>query len=138
MGALIDSSVLIHLERGSSDIEQLVANRENEEMFLSVVAASELLHGVHRAVDDDVGARRAAWVEALLVWIPVLPIDLATARLHSQLWSDLQKKGEMIGPHDAWIAATAIRHGLSVLTLNRREFDRVSGLRLEVWPERDG
>jgi predicted nucleic acid-binding protein len=39
----------------------------------------------------------------------------------------------MIGPHDLWLAASCIAHGLSVATVNVREFDRVRGLTVERW-----
>jgi len=41
--------------------------------------------------------------------------------------------GERIGPHDLWLAATCIAHGLTLITANVREFARVPGLRLEDW-----
>jgi predicted nucleic acid-binding protein len=45
MGVLIDSSVLIEYERGRIDLQAELAGREEEEFFLSVITASELLHG---------------------------------------------------------------------------------------------
>ncbi len=62
MGFLIDASILIAHERGRLDLDTLVrediAGRESESMYLSVVTASELLHGVHRADDSARRARR--------------------------------------------------------------------------------
>jgi len=133
MGILIDSSGLIEAERGRLDLHRRVASRGDEECFLSVVTASELLHGVHRADDARVRARRAAFVEGVLAALPVLPIDLPTARSHAQLWAGLQALGQPIGPHDLWIAAAAIAHGHTLVTGNLREFNRVPGLRVECW-----
>ncbi|MEX1184414.1 MAG: hypothetical protein WEF86_14475 [Gemmatimonadota bacterium] len=48
------------------------------------MTASELLHGVHRAVDPAARARRGAWVEAMLERFPLLPIDLAAARVRGE------------------------------------------------------
>ena len=133
MGILIDSSVLIYFERSGVDVSTYVKDREDEDAFLSVVAASELLHGVHRAVDRKIKARRLAFVEGILAAIPVLPIDLETARSHSQLWADLTQQGKMIGVHDSWLAATCLAHGLRLATCNLREFKRVPGLDVEKW-----
>ena len=66
MAVLIDTSILIAYERGQLDVAARVAGREAEEAFLSVISASELLHGVHRATDPAVRARRLAFVEATL------------------------------------------------------------------------
>lgn len=133
MGVLIDSSVLIEHERGRLNLELHLVGRENEEFFLSVVTASELLHGVHRAVDQDVRARRAAFVEAVLERFPLLPVDLSTARAHARLWAGLMAEGRLIGPHDLWLAAVCLAHGLTMVTGNVREFARVPGLKVEPW-----
>ena len=134
MGVLIDASILIEFERSQVAIEQKLAGREDEEFFLSVVTASELLHGVHRARASDVRARRSAFVEAVLSRFPLLSIDLPTARTHAQIWAELASTGKMIGPHDLWIAAACIAHGLTLVTANVREFQRVPGLAIESWP----
>ncbi len=49
MGIIIDTSVLIEAEKGRFDTDSLVKGREEELFGLSVISASELLHGVHRA-----------------------------------------------------------------------------------------
>lgn len=133
MAILIDTSILIAYERGQLDVPARVAGRETEEAFLSVIAASELLHGAYRATDPAVSARRRAFVEAVLARFPVLEIDLEIARAHAALWSGLAQKGEMIGVHDSWLAATCIARALTLVTANTREFNRVPGLRLENW-----
>jgi predicted nucleic acid-binding protein len=133
MGILIDSSILIHFERSETDVSAYVKGREDEDAFVSVVSASELLHGAHRAADRKTKAKRLAFVEGVLAALPVLPIDLATARSHSQLWADLTQQGKMIGVHDSWLAATCLAHGLRMATHNLREFERVPGLDVEKW-----
>ncbi|HET9210654.1 MAG TPA: type II toxin-antitoxin system VapC family toxin [Thermoanaerobaculia bacterium] len=133
MGVLIDSSVLIRHERGRLDLESRLVDRREEEVFLSVITASELLHGIHRAGDPAIRARRSAFVEAVLARFPLLGIDLATARIHAQIGADLMSSGTLIGPNDLWLAATCIAHGLSIATGNVREFNRVPGLSVESW-----
>jgi len=133
VAVLIDASILIEHERGRLDLAQHLAPRQQEEFFLSVVTASELLHGVYRAIQPDVRAKRSAFVEAILERFPLLSVDLATARAHAQLWAELAATGKMIGPHDLWLAATCLAHGLTMVTVNRREFARVPGLAVEVW-----
>jgi tRNA(fMet)-specific endonuclease VapC len=135
MAVLIDASILIEAERGRLDIEPHVAGQGDEEAFLSVVTASELLHGVHRATLPDVRAKRSAFVEGVLERFSLLSVDLACARAHAQLWAELRQAGALIGPHDLWLAATCVAHGLTMVTGNVREFARVPGLKLEVWAD---
>jgi tRNA(fMet)-specific endonuclease VapC len=133
MGVLIDASVLIEHERGRLELGTRLEARGAEEFFLSVITASELLHGVHRATDPGVRARRSAWVEAIVDRFPLLTVDLASARVHAQLWADLARQGRGIGANDLWLAAQAVAHGLAMVTYNVREFERVPGLVVQTW-----
>ena len=133
MGVLIDSSVLIDFERDRIDPAPYIQGREDEEFFISVITATELLHGVWRATNRAIRSRRSAFVEAILERFPVLAIDLPTSRIHAQIWSDLEVRGIMIGLHDCWLAATCIANGHGLITSNLRDFKRVPGLRVESW-----
>lgn len=133
MAVLLDASILIEHERGRLDLEPHIEVRAREELFLSVITASELLHGVHRARDAATRSRRASWIEAVIDRFPLLPVDLAGARAHARLSADLAAEGRLIGPNDLWLAATALSRGLALVTANRREFERVPGLVVEEW-----
>ena len=135
MAVLIDASILIEAERGRLDLEPHVERHRDEESFVSVITASELLHGVHRATSANIRAKRSAFVEGVLERFPLLSVDLACARAHAQVWAELRKAGAMIGPHDLWLAATCLAHGLTMVTANLREFERVPGLVVELWSE---
>ncbi len=135
MGLLIDASILIEHERSGLNVLSRVRAAEDDTFFISVVTASELLHGVHRAVDEGIRARRSAFVEAILESFPLLPIDLPTARAHARLWARLAAAGRPIGPHDQWLAAACLAHGLTFATANLREFERVEGLSIENWAD---
>jgi predicted nucleic acid-binding protein len=133
VGILIDSSVLIAHERAQIDLESRIRNAREETAYISVITTSELLHGIWRAVDAGIRTRRTAFVEALLRELPVIGIDVGVARIHAQIWAEQQAQGRIIGPHDLWLAATCIAHGLGIATLNVREFARIPGLRIEQW-----
>jgi tRNA(fMet)-specific endonuclease VapC len=126
-GVLIDTSVLVDAERNSRVLEQLP---EDSRHAISVITVSELLHGVHRAAPDHVRIRRQVVVEALLEAIQQLPITSRIARLQAQIWAELQAKGEIVGAHNLWIAATALAHGLTLATANASEFKRVPALEI--------
>ncbi len=137
MAVLIDASILIEAERGTLHLQPHVARHQDEECFISVITASELLHGAHRALQPEARARRSAFVEGILERFPVLPVNLSAARVHAQVWAELRQAVSIIGPHDLWLAATCIAHGLTMVTANVREFERVPGLAVEVWSDAD-
>lgn len=123
---LIDTSVLIEVERGALPIEPLATG----DKAISVISVSELLHGVRRDPHDARRIRRQAVIEQILDAVEQIAIDSSVARLHADVWAKLESAGEMIDAHDLWIAATALAHGLELATLNRRHFERVPGLAL--------
>lgn len=96
-----------------------------------MITVSELLQGIHRAT-GPVRARRQAWVEALLAGAEAVPITGSVARVHAAVWASLAEQGSLIGQHDLWIGATALTHGLGVVTRNEHDFARVPGLRVVV------
>ncbi len=65
MGVLIDTNILIACEKGKMNLSDRILKREDENFFISVITASELLHGVHRAFDPGIRARRNAFVEGI-------------------------------------------------------------------------
>jgi tRNA(fMet)-specific endonuclease VapC len=125
MAVLIDTSVLVDAERRREVLDQAIGDQDRA---ISVITASELLHGVHRAQAAAVRARRAAFVEHVISAIEPLPITTPIARAHAELWAELENDGNLIGGHDLWIAATALSHGMVVATANTRDFGRVPGL----------
>ena len=133
MGILIDTSIFIESERGRLDLMRHIAETDDDDIFISVVTVSELLHGVHRAKNPAIRNRRLATTEGVVEEFTVLDIDLPTARTHSLLWADLESVGQIIGPHDLWLAATCLVRKLKIITANVREFSRVAGLHVETW-----
>ena len=125
MAVLIDTSVLVDAERRGHSLDAAAGGQDRA---ISVITASELLHGVHRARTEVVRARRAAFVEHLLSALEPIPVTVAVARAHAEIWAGLEGRGELIGAHDLWIAATALSHGMAIATANVREFERVPGL----------
>jgi len=131
MATLIDSSVLIAAERGQLDLDRISAGYADEDLALSAVTASELLHGLYRAKTAAQRHRRQAFVEGLLGQLPVIPFDLTVARVHASLWASLSERGATIGERDLMIGATAIAKNYSILTRDERSFPRIPGLKVQ-------
>jgi tRNA(fMet)-specific endonuclease VapC len=119
-------------ERGELDLATAFGDHPEESFALSAVAASEILHGVHRLR----AGRRAvteSFIESILETLPVLPFDLSCARAHARLWAETASKGSNISMRDLMIAATALVHDYEIVTRDRRSFPRIPGLRVVHW-----
>jgi len=132
MGIIIDSSVLIAIERGKLDQAEFLRRYAGEAVYLSIITASELLHGVHRATTDDIRQRRSQFVESLLGSFTLLPVDLAVARKHAELSATLGAAGNPVGAHDLLIAATALAYGNKIISRDARSFPNIPALSFEI------
>ena len=71
-------------------------------------------------------------MEKVIELFPVYVFEISGARIYSELWSDLSRKGIQIGAHDLIIGSTALSLGFSVATYNMRHFERIEGLEIEI------
>ena len=129
---MIDASVLVAVERGTLALDAFMARYVAEEVAISAVTASELLHGIYRAKTPSQRHRRQAFIEALLAQIPVVAFDLTVARVHASLWADLANRGIAVGERDLMIGATAIAGNYAVATRDRRSFSKIPGLNVQL------
>ena len=108
--AIADTSVFIAREAGRplGDLP--------DEIAVSVVTAAELELGVLRAKDTQTRARRLATVSRVRATYPLLEVDDATASAFARIADEELRAGRRLRRHDTWIAATAARHGVAVLT----------------------
>jgi tRNA(fMet)-specific endonuclease VapC len=133
VGTLIDTSVIIAIERGRLDPSLLQDGDENEPIAISAITASELLHGVHRLTGAVARTRAERFAEQLLDAIPVIPFDLDVARVHARLDAELSATGTSVGNADLMIAATAVWLDYRVATRDLRSFPKIEGLDVVKW-----
>ena len=100
------------------------------DIVLCSIVVYELRHGAESSSDP---AREHAKLDVFLAPFSSLPFGDACAGKCAEIRRALERKGETIGPHDLLIAAVALRHDLTLVTHNTREFGRLSTLRLEDW-----
>jgi toxin FitB len=121
---LIDTDVLSALSkrRRNPNVEAWLARQRANTLFLSVVTIGEIERGIalQRRQNPGFAAALAAWLDQVLAAYGdrVLPFDLAAARRWGGLSAILGHDGA-----DLQIAATALEHGLTVVTRNRPDFE---------------
>lgn len=127
---MLDTNVLSELIRNPQDtLRQKVAGASPDTLCTSIVVACELRFGALRKGSDTLTRR----VEQLLEALPVLPFDEPADRHYADIRASLERPGTPIGSHDLLIGAHARSLGLTVVTRNLREFERIPGLKVEDW-----
>jgi tRNA(fMet)-specific endonuclease VapC len=128
---LLDTNVCIRVLNGSSTgvIERLEGLDPSEVAMCAVVRA-ELVFGARKSTHV---AENLRLVDELFEPFVCLPFDDRAADAYGSVRADLERVGRPIGPNDLLIAATALAHGLFLVTHNISEFRRVPGLNLDDW-----
>ncbi|KAF1031231.1 MAG: tRNA(fMet)-specific endonuclease VapC [Pseudomonas sp.] len=100
------------------------------QLCISTVTLMELIYGAEKSSNPQ---KNLADLEGFSARLEVLKFDEDAAAHTGQLRAELARAGTPIGPYDQMIAGHARSQGLILVTNNRREFDRVPGLRVEDW-----
>jgi predicted nucleic acid-binding protein len=107
---IADTSVFVAQESGR-ELGELPA-----ELAVSVITAAELELGVLRAGDLDTRARRLATLSRVRSAYELIPVDAGVASCFARIAAHELNAGRKLRRHDAWIAATALRYGVAVVT----------------------
>ena len=105
-------------------------NQHAGHMAISSITLAELLHGAEKSQD---AARSLAVVEDFCSRLEVLPYGLKAAQHYGSIRAALERKGLPIGVNDLHNAAHARTEGLTLVSNNLREFERVDALLLANW-----
>src|SRR3978361_578087 len=106
-----------------------LAEIPRSEQFTSAVTIGELFRG---AFQSQATARHLENIESrVLPAVTVLPYDVPVARIYGEIQVRLAREGRKVEDADLQIAATALHHGLEMVTGNLRHFERIPGLRLQ-------
>lgn len=100
------------------------------ELRLCSVVVAELCYGAYKSPNP---AANLALVQTFAAPLISLPFDDRAAEVYGRIRANLEQRGQAIGPNDTMIAAIALANGLTVVSHNRAEFSRVSGLLIEDW-----
>ena len=128
---LLDTNAVIALiGRKSDKLVSRVLEKPQGGIGLSSIVAYELYFGAHKSAKVQ---HNLETLRLLLVDFPILHFDQSDAFIAGEVRASLAAEGTPIGPYDVLIAGQTKARGLTLVTNNVGEFDRVEGLRLEDW-----
>jgi tRNA(fMet)-specific endonuclease VapC len=125
---LVDTDWVVHYLNGRQDIVRRLDVLKHQGLGRSTVVRGELYEGVYYSRDPE-GDERG--LQEFLQGVTLVSLDEETARIFGRQRGKLRADGLLIGDSDIWIAAIALQYNLTLLTNNRRHFERIDGLRIE-------
>lgn len=130
MSYLLDTNTCVYAIKRWPTVISRLQQVSPDDVAISAVTLAELWFGARKSSNPT---RTRANVDAFLLPFAVLPFDPEAAEAYAAIRLELERAGQPIGERDLLIAATAVSHGLTVVTHNVAEFARVPGVALEDW-----
>jgi len=136
---LVDACVLSEVQRrqGNARVRRHVESLAGEDIFLSVLTLGELRKGIDKLKATTKKRTLAHWFDQLILSARerILPIDHETAVIWGEVSASCEKKGESIPAVDGLIAATALRHGLHLMTRNVAHLEQTGVMLVNPWDD---
>lgn len=128
---MLDTNMVIYIIK-KKPISVLTRFQEYDplQFCISSITLAEMQYGISKSSRPEKNQMALA---AFLSNIAVLPFDDKAALEYGDIRAGLERKGTPIGPNDLLIAAHARALGLTIVTNNTKEFERVPGLTMENW-----
>lgn len=127
---LLDTNIVIYVIKQRPTAALATFNRHQGRMAVSSITVAELIHGAEKSRHP---ARNLSVVEDFCSRLAALPYTVEAAYHYGSIRAALEQSGQPIGVNDLHIAAHARSQGLTLVSNNLREFERVPGLLLENW-----
>ena len=127
---LLDTNICIYVIKRRPESLLVRFNENASHLAISAVTLAELLHGAEKSSQPQ---RTLSVVEDFCSRLDVLDYGAKAAQHYGQIRSALERRGTPIGVNDLHIAAHARSEGLTLVSNNLREFERVEGLLNENW-----
>jgi len=131
MGYLFDTDAISEVlkPRPSPRYVEWLATVPRAVQYCSAVSIGELFRGAFRSPGRERHLRNVD--TRVLPAVTVLPYDTGSAREYGRIAAVLERQGRRLADADLQIAATALQHGLRLVTGNVRHFERIPGLEIE-------
>lgn len=126
MHYLLDSDIVVDwLEDRAYAVQIISSLAEEGSLSISLISYGELYEGIYYSRNPEASERVFL---AFLSSVNIIPIDTTVMEQFARIRGQLRATGRIIGDFDLLIAATAMQHGLTLVTRNLRHFDRIPGL----------
>ncbi len=133
MDYLLDTNICIHFFRGKFGVTEKFEVAKAENCAISEITLAELVFGAEKSMNPT---KNHQLIEQFIEIVTILPIFDSILKYGKEK-ARLRNAGIMISDFDLLIGCTAVEYDLIMVTENASEFERISGIKLENWVDRN-
>ncbi|MCL1893957.1 MAG: type II toxin-antitoxin system VapC family toxin [Holophagaceae bacterium] len=128
--SLDTNTCIFHLNQVADILTDRLKAMPADEVLIPSMVVAELLYGAEKS------KKHKSNLETIALFLSpyrIISFDQQAARAYALIRTELERKGQIIGPNDMVIAATALAHNTILVTNNTKEFSRIDNLKIEDW-----
>ena len=131
MKYMLDTNICVYIiKKSPPQVFEKFETFSRDDICISSITLAELEYGICKSIFSR---RNRTAVTIFVSNLKILPFDEAAATEYGEIRATLERHDTPIGMNDLLIAAHARASGLTLVTNNIREFERVDGLQVENW-----
>lgn len=128
---ILDTSFIIDLMKNNGNA--LEKAKELERSSLPVRATAISVFELWQGLEDIQNEKKREKIELFLSSMGLLSFDVYSAKKAGTLYAELERKGETIEPEDCMIAGIALFHDETILTRNKKHFEKIKNLKIKSY-----
>jgi toxin FitB len=134
---LLDTCILseVHRPSGSPSVKKFIAQIDDENMFVSALSLGEIIKGTELLPAWNKKSAFKSWLSRMEIEFGerLLPVNNEIVIVWGAVTARLQKTGIILPAVDGLIAATALHHGMHLVTRSTRQVEATGALMLDPW-----
>lgn len=131
MKYMLDTNICIYIiNKNPPHVLHKLLTLKPADVYLSSITLAELRYGVENSQHH---AKNNKALDEFILPFTIVDFDEVATRCYGKIRVNLEKRGKLIGPLDLLIAAHAQSLNLTLVTNNKKEFERIEHLKLVDW-----
>ena len=127
---LLDTNTLIYFFKGIGNVPKNLLSKSPKDIGIPSIVIFELEVGIPKSKSPR---KRIEQLQNLIAIVNIIPFGMNEAKASARIRAELEQKGITIGPYDILISGMALAMPATLVTHNKKEFERIQKLQVEDW-----
>ena len=127
---LLDTNTLIYFFKGIGNVSKNLLSKSPKDIGIPSIVIFELEVGIAKSKSPR---KRIEQLQNLIAIVKIIPFGMNEAKASARIRAELEQKGITIGPYDSLIGGMALAMPATLVTHNKKEFERIQKLQVEDW-----